>query len=93
MLSESIPSRIGDLVLETLPNGELAWLRAELDAAIADADQVDQALTRTLGWPERNGSQPRRYWLTQPATDLLARARAMDALFDPCWPTLAEVSA
>jgi hypothetical protein len=29
-----------------------AWLRRELDAAIADANDVDQILTRTLGWPE-----------------------------------------
>jgi hypothetical protein len=29
-----------------------AWLRRELDVAIADAEQLDQDLTRTLGWPE-----------------------------------------
>ena len=29
-----------------------AWLRAELDVAIADAEQLDQDLTRRLGRPE-----------------------------------------
>lgn len=46
------PSAPAGLVLERLPNGEYAWLRAELDAAIADADRLAQDLTRTLGWSE-----------------------------------------
>ena len=78
------------LVLERLPNGELAWLRPELDAAIRDADQLNQALTRLLGWPEPQPKPEPRYWLTQKGADLLARERAMAALFDPCWPTVAE---
>jgi len=89
MLSESIPSRIGDLVLETLPNGELAWLRRELDSAIADADQLDQELARTLG----DGP---RYWLTdlgRRALDEAARAQAVEALFGRPWPKLSEVPA
>ena len=89
MLSESIPSRIGNLVLEPLPNGELAWLRRELDAAIADADQLDQELTRTLG----DGP---RFWITDAgrhALDEDARARATEALFGRPWPTVAEAVA
>jgi hypothetical protein len=42
------PTDPTDLVLEPLPNGEYAWLRPELDAAIADADQVHEILTRLL---------------------------------------------
>ena len=89
MLSEFIPSRIGNLVLEPLPNGELAWLRRELDAAIADADQLDQELTRTLG----DGP---RFWLTDAgrrALDEDARVRAMQVLFGRPWPKLSEVPA
>ena len=73
------------LVLERLPNGELAWLRPELDTAIADAEQLDQDLMRTLGWPE---PQPEdvRYTIT----DLGRRALAMERLFGDGWPTLAQ---
>jgi hypothetical protein len=39
-----------DLELVNYGRGH-AWLRRELDAAIADAEQLDQDLTRTLGWP------------------------------------------
>ena len=82
------PTDPAGLVLERLPNGELAWLRAELDTAITDAEQVDQDLTRTLGWPE---SQPEeiRYTLT----DAGRRALAMQRLFGEDWPTLAEADA
>ena len=76
------------LVLERLPNGELAWLRPELDAAIRDADQLDQDLIRLLGWPKPQPKPESRYWLT----DLGRRALAMEALFGP-WPTCAEVCA
>ena len=92
MLSESIPSRIGDLVLDVLPNGEYAWLRRELDTAIADADQLDQDLTRTLGWPEPQPEE-RRYGITEAGRDHLARQRAMEALFGRPWPTVAEAVA
>ena len=43
------PTDPAGLVLERLPNGELAWLRRELDAVLADAVGVDQELTHTLG--------------------------------------------
>ena len=76
------------LVLERLPNGELAWLRAELDAAIADAEQLDQDLTRTLGWPEPQPEPDERVSLTDPGR----RALAMERLFGP-WPTLAQADA
>jgi hypothetical protein len=70
------------LVLERLPSGELAWLRPELDAAIADADRLDQDLTRLL---DRRGAsadeRDPRYALTQASRDLLARWRAEFALF------------
>ena len=59
-----------------------AWLRPELDAAIADADQVEQDLSRLLD----------RYTLTETGRDYLARERAMAARFGP-WPTVAEASA
>jgi hypothetical protein len=90
MSLEFTPGRIGDLILETLPNGELAWLRADLDAAICDADQLDEDLTRTLGWRSRNYTLSSRPWLTQQGADLLARERAMHALFGRPWPSVAE---
>jgi hypothetical protein len=83
-----------DLVLDRLPNGELAWLRPELDTAIRDADQLDQDLGRLQ---ERRGAESPepRYWITgagRRALDADRRARAMEALFGP-WPTAAEASA
>ena len=76
------PSDPAGLVLEPLPNGEYAWLRPELDAAIAAADRLDQDLSRLL---DRRGagadhSAP-RYALTQAGRDLLARWRAERWLF------------
>lgn len=71
-----------------------AWLRAELDAAIADADQVDHDLTRRLAH-HRDRTEV-RYVLTDAgrrALDEDRRARAMEALFDQPWPTVAEASA
>ena len=80
------------LVLERLPNGELAWLRRELDAAIHDAEQVDQDLTRTLGWPEPQ-PQPEPKDVRYTLTDAGRRALAMQRLFGEDWPTLAEADA
>jgi hypothetical protein len=84
------------LVLERLPNGEFAWLKPELEAAIAGANRLDLDLTRTLGWK----SQPeRRYWMgthpviTQRGLDVLTRERAMRTLFGRPWPTVAEACA
>ena len=77
-----------DLELVNYGRGH-AWLRRELDIAIADAAQVDQDLTRTLGWPDpQPESEDVRYTLT----DLGRRAVAMARLFGP-WPTLAEADA
>ena len=76
-----------DLELVNYGRGH-AWLRRELDAAIADADQVDQDLTRTLGWPEPHPESEERVALT----DLGRRALAMERLFGP-WPTLAQADA
>ena len=96
MLTKSTAGQIAgptdptNLVLEPLPNGEYAWLRAELDTAIADADQVDQILTRRLGWPE---PQPDPEEQRVSLTDLGRRAVAMEALFGQGWPTVAEASA
>jgi hypothetical protein len=53
------------------------WFRRELDAAIRDADHVNQVLTRRLGWPEPQPEPEERFALT----DLGRRALAMDALF------------
>ena len=89
MSVEFTPGRIGDLVLETLPSGELAWLRADLNAAIRDADRLDQDLTDTLGWPEPQPEDGPRYVVT----DRGHRALAMDALFGQPWPTVAETCA
>ena len=83
------PTDPAGLVLERLPNGELAWLRAELDVAIADAEQLDQDLTRRLGWPE---PQPEPEDVRYTLTDAGRRALAMERLFGP-WPTLAEADA
>ena len=91
--TKSIASSIDGLVLTPLPNGELAWLRAELDTAIANADQVYQVLAHRL---DRGADQPPedvRYVLTDAgrrALDEDRRARAMEALFGQPWPTVAE---
>ena len=66
-----------------------AWLRPELDVAIADAEQLDQDLTRRLGWPKPRPAPEERVALT----DLGRRALAMERLFSQGWPTLAEASA
>ena len=66
-----------------------AWLRRELDFAIADAEQLDQDLTRRLGWPEPRPTPEERVTLT----DLGRRALAMERLFGQPWPTLAAGSA
>ena len=88
------PTDPAGLVLERLPSGDYAWLRRELDAAIRDADDVDQVLTRLL---DRGRQQlDIRYVLTDAgrrALDEAARKRAMQALFGRPWPTLAEVPA
>jgi hypothetical protein len=65
-----------------------AWLRRELDVAIADAEQLDQALTRRLGWPEPQPEPEERIALT----DLGRRVLAMERLFGS-WPTLAQADA
>ena len=81
------PTEPAGLQLERLPNGELAWPRVELEAAIRDADRLHQALTRQL---DRGRDRPdRRYTIAEAGRDYLARERAMAALFGP-WPTLAE---
>ena len=67
-----------------------AWLRPELDAAIRDAEQLDQDLTRTLGWPE---PQPEPEDVRYTITDLGRRALAMERLFGDGWPTLAQADA
>jgi hypothetical protein len=61
------------------------WFRRELDAAIRDADDVDQVLTRRLGWPEPQPEPEERVALT----DLGRRALAMERLFGP-WPRLVD---
>ena len=81
------PTDPAGLVLERLPSGEYAWLRAELDVAIADAGQLDQDLTRTLGWPEPQPDEI-RYTIT----DAGRRALAMARLFGPR-PSLAQADA
>ena len=85
------PTDPAGLVLERLPNGELAWLRPELDVAIADAEQLDQDLTHTLGWPEPQ-PQPEPEDVRYTITDLGRRALAMERLFGP-WPTVAQGNA
>ena len=80
------PTDSAGLVLERLPNGEHAWLRPELDAAIRDAEQLGKDLTRRLGWPE---PQPEPENTRYTITDLGRRALAMARLFGP-WPTLAQ---
>ena len=84
------PTDPAGLVLERLPNGELAWLRRELDTALANAEQLDQDLTRTLGWPE---PQPEPEDVRYTITDLGRRALAMERLFGDGWPTLAQADA
>ena len=73
------------LVLERLPNGEYAWLRPALDAALRDSAQVDQMLTRLRDRQPEPQPQPepeeQRIALTQRGRDLLARWRAEVALF------------
>jgi hypothetical protein len=76
-----------DLELVNYGRGH-AWLRRELDAAIADAEQLDQDLTRTLGWPEPQPEPEERFALT----DLGRRALAMERLFGS-WPTVAQANA
>ena len=65
------------------------WFRRELDVAIADAEQLDQDLTRRLGWPEPRPAPEERVALT----DLGRRALAIERLFGQPWPTLAAGSA
>jgi hypothetical protein len=96
MLNQSTADQIADhsasgLVLDRLPNGELAWLKPKLDAA----DEIDQLMARQLG---RRGDQEPNvdgvcYTISQAGRDLLARERAMQALFGFPWPTVAKVSA
>ena len=74
------------LVLERLPNGEYAWLRRELDAAIRDADRLDQDLTRLLERRPKPTADDVGYVLT----DKGRRALAMEACFGRPWPTAAE---
>ena len=87
------PTEPAGLQLERLPNGELAWPRVELEAAIRDADRLHQALTRLLDRGhdqlDRHDQRDRRYTIAEAGRDYLARERAMAALFGP-WPTLAE---
>ena len=93
MLSQSTagqsagPTDPAGLVLERLPNGELAWLHPELDGAIRDAEQLDQDLTRRLGWPEPQ-PQPEPEDVRYTITDLGRRALAMARLFGP-WVNVA----
>src|SRR5438552_18501638 len=68
-----------------------AWLRRELDVAIADAEQLDQDLPRTLGWPEPQ-PRPEPDEARVALTDLGRRALAMERLFGP-WPTLPQANA
>ena len=82
------PTDPAGLVLERLPSGEYAWLRPELDGAIRDAEQLDQDLTRRLGWPEPQPEPEERIALT----DLGRRVLAMERLFGS-WPTLAQADA
>ena len=86
------PTDPAGLVLERLPSGDYAWLRAELDTAIAGAEQLDQDLTRTLGWPEPQ-PQPEPEDVRYTITDLGRRALAMARLFGEDWPTLAQADA
>jgi len=76
-----------DLELVNYGEGH-AWLRRELDVAIVDAEQLDQDLTRTLGWPEPQADDEPRYALT----DKARRVLAVERLFGP-WPTLAQADA
>ena len=84
------PTDPAGLVLERLPSGDYAWLRRELDTALADAEQLDQDLTRRLGWPE---PQPEPEDVRYTLTDLGRRALAMQRLFGDGWPTLAQADA
>ena len=79
--------RSADLELVNYGAG-YAWLRAELDTAITDAEQLDQDLTRRLGWPEPQPEPEERVALT----NLGRRALAMERLFGP-WPTVAQAAA
>jgi hypothetical protein len=82
-----------DLVLEILPNGESAWLRPELDAAIADAGALDAQITRCLGWPENHPALQECIGITQAGRDALARAEALENLLGQPWPSVAEAVA
>jgi hypothetical protein len=88
MHANTTPARTDDLVLESCGAG-YAYVRAELDAAIADADQVDRDMARLLEHRDDQPSEP-RYTLTQAGRDYLARERAMHALFGRPWPTVAQ---
>ena len=63
-------------------------LRREMDVAIAAAEQLDQDLTRRLGWPEPQPKPEERIALT----DLGRRALAIERLFGS-WRTLAQADA
>jgi hypothetical protein len=94
----------GSLVFEQLPSGEYAWLRpdterAALNAAIRDADALGQDMDHRLGWPSQarvtkcgrtSERADTRYGIADMGRDALARAVAMDNLFGPDWPTVAE---
>jgi hypothetical protein len=81
-----------DLELVNYGRGH-AWLRPELNAAIRDAEQLDQDLTRLLAGRPELQPQPEpeetRWTITQSGRDYLARERAVVALFGS-WPTLAR---
>jgi hypothetical protein len=71
-----------------------AWLRPKLDAAIRDADRLDQDLGRLLDRRGAESPEP-RYWITDEgrrALDEDRRACAMEALFGRPWSTVAEAS-
>jgi hypothetical protein len=79
MSTPSNTSSVADeLVLERLPNGELAWLRPAFQFAF------NAAIERVTA----------RYVLTDRGHELLADDRrhtaALDMLFHPTWPTVAD---